>query len=136
MASTSTLKSFSKTTPINLSLPLPSQHKATKKLIPFPLTSKLCTCYYWDLQTISKLYRFSPSLGMAAMAKPRLMKEEIGEEAGVFNQTKNLIKPLKKSIWLLWIRKLTQNSFKSRWNLITDIKILQRKQSIWDFLPR
>ena len=37
---------------------------------------------------------------MAATAKPRLMKGEIGEEAGVFNQTKNLTKPLKKSIWL------------------------------------
>ncbi|KAK7820262.1 hypothetical protein CFP56_038999 [Quercus suber] len=44
------------------------------------------------LETTSKLYRFSPSLGMAATAKPRLMKEEIGEEAGVFNQTKNLTK--------------------------------------------
>ena len=37
---------------------------------------------------------------MAATAKPRLMKVEIGEEAAVFNQTKNLTKPLKKSIWL------------------------------------
>ena len=37
---------------------------------------------------------------MATTAKPRLMKEEIEEEAGVFNQTKNLTKPLKKSIWL------------------------------------
>ena len=32
---------------------------------------------------------------MALTAKPRLMKEEIGEEAEVRNQTKYLTKPLK-----------------------------------------
>ena len=47
---------------------------------------------------------------MAAMAKPRLMKEEIGEEAGVFNQTKNLIKPLKKSIWLQTYQSKRENT--------------------------